>query len=69
MNMRRFVLAVLSLSLCLNASAQKIKWHNAADLTIIGKAIPTSEPSAILTYMLEVISPKLKKILKKYNIR
>ena len=46
MNMRRFVLAVLSLSLCLSASAQKIKWHNAADLTIIGKAIPTSEPFA-----------------------
>ena len=31
--------------MCLSASAQ-IKWHDAADLTIIGKPIPTSKPFA-----------------------
>ena len=35
-----FFLAVLSLSV----SAQDISWHDASELTIIGKPIPTSEP-------------------------
>lgn len=42
--MKRILFAALAVLICLNASAQEIKWHNAAELTIIGKAIPTSEP-------------------------
>lgn len=42
--MKRIFLAVLSAVLVLNASAQDIKWHDATELTIIGKAIPTSKP-------------------------
>ena len=42
--MKRILFAALAALICLNASAQEIKWHNAAELTIIGKAIPTSEP-------------------------
>ena len=42
--MKRILSAILFAALCLSASAQGIKWHNAADLTIIGKAIPTSKP-------------------------
>ena len=42
--MKRFLLTVITTAFCLNASAQGIKWHNAADLNIIGKPIPTSKP-------------------------
>jgi hypothetical protein len=42
--MKRIFVALITVLICLGASAQEIKWHNAAELTIIGKAIPTSEP-------------------------
>ena len=42
--MKRIIFIAIAALICLNASAQEIKWHNAAELTIIGKAIPTSEP-------------------------
>lgn len=42
--MKRIFLAILSAILCLNASGQGTEWHNAANLNIIGKAIPTSKP-------------------------
>ena len=44
--MKRIFLTLISAAFFLNASAQEIKWHNAADLTVIGKAIPTSKPFA-----------------------
>ena len=34
----------MTAAFCFNVSAQGIKWHNAADFTIIGKPIPTSKP-------------------------
>lgn len=43
--MKRILTFILSTLVCLSASAQ-IKWHDAADLTIIGKPIPTSKPFA-----------------------
>ena len=42
--MKRILLAIITAAFCLNVSAQGIKWHNAADFTIIGKPIPTSKP-------------------------
>ena len=42
--MKRILSTVITVLICLGTSAQEIKWHNAAELTIIGKAIPTSEP-------------------------
>lgn len=42
--MKRILLAIISIILCLNASGQDVEWHNAANLNIIGKAIPTSKP-------------------------
>lgn len=41
--MKRILLAHILAALCLSAAAQQTKWHDAADLTIIGKAIPTSK--------------------------
>lgn len=41
--MKRILLTVLSAAICLSAAAQKTQWHDASDLTIIGKAIPTSK--------------------------
>lgn len=43
--MKHILTILLSTLVCLSASAQ-IKWHDAADLTIIGKPIPTSKPFA-----------------------
>lgn len=42
--MKRFFLTIFTLTLLASASAQSIRWHDAADLTIIGKAIPTAKP-------------------------
>lgn len=42
--MKKLLSFILFATLCLSASAQKITWHNAADLNIIGKALPTSKP-------------------------
>lgn len=42
--MKRILLAIITAAFSLNVSAQGIKWHNAADFTIIGKPIPTSKP-------------------------
>ena len=43
--MKHILTIILSALMCFSASAQ-IKWHDAADLTIIGKPIPTSKPFA-----------------------
>lgn len=43
--MKHTLTIILSALMCLSASAQ-VKWHDAADLTIIGKPIPTSKPFA-----------------------
>ena len=42
--MKKILSLILFAALCLGASAQEITWHNAADLNIIGKALPTTEP-------------------------
>lgn len=42
--MKRILLAIICAAFALNVSAQNVKWHDAADLTIIGKPIPTSKP-------------------------
>ena len=42
--MKRIFLVIITAILCLNASGQDTEWHNAANLNIIGKAIPTSKP-------------------------
>ena len=42
--MKRFLIAIICATLSLSGSAQNIQWHDAADLTIIGKPIPTSKP-------------------------
>ena len=42
--MKRIFLIIFFSVLFLSVSAQDIGWHDAADLTIIGKPIPTSEP-------------------------
>lgn len=44
--MKRTFTIILAALICLSASSQNIKWHDAADLTIIGKPIPTSKPFA-----------------------
>ena len=43
--MKHILTIIFSALICLSASAQ-IKWHDAADLTIIGKPIPTSKDFA-----------------------
>ena len=42
--MKHILLSIMTAAFCFNVSAQGIKWHNAADFTIIGKPIPTSKP-------------------------
>ena len=42
--MKRTFTIILAALICLSASSQNIKWHDAADLTIIGKPIHTSKP-------------------------
>lgn len=42
--MKRIFSAIVVMIICLNASAQKVKWYDAAELTIIGKPIATSLP-------------------------
>ena len=42
--MKRILSAIIFAALCFNAYAQDIKWHDAANLTVIGKAIPTPKP-------------------------
>ena len=42
--MKKLLSVILFAALCVGASAQEITWHNAADLNIIGKALPTTEP-------------------------
>ena len=42
--MKRILLIIFLSVLYLGVSAQDISWHDAAELTIIGKPIPTSEP-------------------------
>ena len=44
LTMKRILIAILCAAFSLNAFAQNIHWHDAADLTIIGKPIPTSKP-------------------------
>ena len=41
--MKRTITLLFATLVCICASAQ-VKWHNAADLTVIGKPIPTSKP-------------------------
>lgn len=41
--MKRTIALLLSTLICICASAQ-IKWHDASELTVIGKPIPTSKP-------------------------
>ena len=40
----KFIHSIFLMLLCFSASAQNISWHNAADMTIGGKPIPTSKP-------------------------
>lgn len=42
--MKHTLSILLSVLFCLSASAQTISWHNAADLTIIGKPMQTAKP-------------------------
>ena len=42
--MKRTFTIILAALICLSASSQNIKWHDAADLTIIGKPIPSAKP-------------------------
>ena len=42
--MKKLLSVILFAALCVGASAQEITWHNAADLNIMGKALPTTEP-------------------------
>ena len=57
--MKHILTILLSTLVCLSASAQ-IKWHDAADLTIIGKPIPTSKPFArIFSCLVNNISSKI----------
>ena len=42
--MKRIFSIVFSAVLCINAYAQNITWHDAADLTVLGKPVPTSKP-------------------------
>lgn len=42
--MKKIFFTLLSVLVCLSASAQQTKWHDASQLTIIGKALPTSKP-------------------------
>ena len=41
--MKKIFFVVLTAFLTVSVSAQKVKYHNAADLNVIGKAIPTSK--------------------------
>ena len=41
--MKKILSVILFAALCLGASAQEITWHNAEDLTILGKALPTTK--------------------------
>ena len=71
--MKRLLFSILAVAMVMTASAQ-IKWHDAAELTIIGKdhiatADGTHPTDLGFTYMLQTISPKIKKILKKYGIK
>lgn len=71
--MKKVLLTLCAAVLTLTASAQT-RWHDAAELTIIGKdhiatADGTHPTDLGFTYMLQTISPKLKKILKKYGIK
>ena len=43
--MKHILIFILSMLVCLSASAQ-INWHDATDLTVIGKPVPTSKPFA-----------------------
>ena len=43
--MKRLLFSILAVAMVMTASAQ-IKWHDAAELTIIGKPIPTAKPFA-----------------------
>lgn len=42
--MKRILSIVLFVLICSVSGAQQIKWHDASQMTIIGKAIPTSKP-------------------------
>ena len=41
--MKRTITILFATLVCICAFAQ-VKWHNAADLTVIGKSIPTLKP-------------------------
>ena len=41
--MRKIIITILAMSLCAVALGQKVRYYNAADLNVIGKAIPTSK--------------------------
>lgn len=41
--MKHILLSIMTAAFCFNVSAQSMKWHNAAEFTIIGKPVPTSE--------------------------
>jgi hypothetical protein len=41
--MKKILLTILAISLCSSVNAQKVRYYNAAELNVIGKAIPTSK--------------------------
>ena len=41
--MKKILYTILAICLCASASAQKVRYYNAAELNVIGKAIPTSK--------------------------
>lgn len=41
--MKKILATVLAMSLCIAAFGQKVRYYNAAELNVIGKAIPTSK--------------------------
>ena len=41
--MKKIIFTLLAIGLCAAAFGQKVRYYNAADLNVIGKAIPTSK--------------------------
>ena len=41
--MKKILFTILAMSLCASAYAQKVRYYNAAELNVIGKALPTTK--------------------------